>query len=166
MEQMRQRDSEYRQHPLQHETLLPPAEQEQYQLVDTWFQRPAGKASNYRFLTYSTHNREVEKGRNRNTCLYKNALDKGRKYEFIMTRSVMKCIHNGQNHARGKVYGQTLLQRIKKTSTRLSDGVIVRTWSKNKHLHHVRDLWIFSKVMGNKTKFVSSGHRTLIKARS
>ena len=56
----------------------------------------------------------------------KDSRDSRRKDELIMGSSVLIHINNRYDEVRGKVDGKILHQRKKKTSTRLSDGVIVR----------------------------------------
>ena len=46
-----------------------------------------------------------------------------------------------------EIYRETLQEREKKMSTRLSDRVIVRPWSENKGHLHIKDPWTFRKVV-------------------
>ena len=72
--------------------------------------------------------------------------DSRRKDELITGSSVLIHIYDRCDEAKGKVDGKILYQGKKKTSTRLSDGVIVRQWCESECHHHVKEPRAFSKT--------------------
>ena len=87
-----------------------------------------------------------EKERNRNREVLKDPCDSRRKDELITSSSVPIHIYDRCDEVRGKVDGKILHQRKKKTSTMLSDGVIVRQWCESECHHYVMKSWAFCKT--------------------
>ena len=75
-----------------------------------------------------THGSEDRRERNRNGEVLKDPRDSRRKDELITSSGILIDINNRCDEMRGKINGKILHQRKKKTSMRLSDGVIVRQW--------------------------------------
>ena len=93
-----------------------------------------------------SHDGEKRRERNRNGEVLKDPRDSRRKDEPIMGSSVLIHIYDRCDEVRGKVDGKILHQRKKKTSTRLSDGVIVRQWCESECHHHVKESQPFCKT--------------------
>ena len=87
-----------------------------------------------------------EKERSRNREVLKDPSDSQRKDELITGSSVPIHIYDRCDEVRGKVDGKILHQRKKKTSTRLSDGVIVRQWCESECHHYVTKSRAFCKT--------------------
>ena len=75
----------------------------------------------------------------------KDPYDSRRKDE-LMSNGILIHIYNRCDEVRGKIDGKILHQGKKKTSTRLSDGVIVKPWSESEGHHHVQKSWTFCKA--------------------
>ena len=99
-----------------------------------------------RLLANSTHDIENRRGRNGDMHMYEDVCDCWRKDELITCSYVFINLYNRLYHVWRKIYREILHERKKKTSTRLSDNVIVWSWSENKGHHHVKDLWTLSKL--------------------
>ena len=69
--------------------------------------------------------------------------DSQRKDKLITGRCIPIDIYEGECEVRRKVYGNPLNEGQKKSSTRLSNGVIVRQGIKNKCHYHVKEMWTF-----------------------
>ena len=93
-----------------------------------------------------THDGEKRRERNENVKVLKDLHDSRRKDKLITSSSILIHIYNRCDEMRGKVNGKILHQGKKKTSTRLSDGVIVRQWCKSDCHHHVKESRAFSKT--------------------
>ena len=92
-----------------------------------------------RTSTDGTHDGEKRRERNRNGEVLNDPRVSRRKNELIMGSSVLIHIYDRCDEVRGKVNGKILHQRKKKTSTRLSDGVIVRRWCESECHHYVKE---------------------------
>ena len=92
------------------------------------------------------------------TMMVKDPHESRTKDELITNSSVLIHIYDRCDEAKGKVDGKILRRRKKKTSTRLSDGVIVRQWCESECQHHVKESCAFSKtqVMMQKNQHLSS----------
>ena len=55
-------------------------------------------------------------------------------------------IYNRKNEVKREIYSEMLKKGKQKSSTRLSDKVIVRQWMENECHHHVKDLGPFAKL--------------------
>ena len=76
----------------------------------------------------------------------KDPYDSRRKDEHFTSSGILIHIYDRCNEVKGKVNGKILHQGKKKTSTRLSDGVIVRQRSESECHHHVKESWAFGKA--------------------
>ena len=94
----------------------------------------------------STHDGEERRERNGNVKVCEDRRDIRREDKFIMCSSVLIHIYNRCDEVRGKVDRKILYQGKKETTMRLSDGVIVRPWSKSEGHHHVQKARAFSKA--------------------
>ena len=74
-------------------------------------------------------------------------------------------IYGRKNEVRRKIYSEMLKKRQQKSSTRLSDGVIVRKWMQNKIHHHVHESKTFSKRSTWCKKMLTPSNRALTKRR-
>ena len=99
-----------------------------------------------RFLTYGTHGEKERGMRNGDVQVCEDVCDNWRKDELITCSSVSIDFYNRFYHMWRKIYRKILHKREKKTSTRLSDSVIVWSWCENKGHHHIKDPWTFSKL--------------------
>ena len=117
-----------------------------------------GLASPDKTSIYGTHDGEERRERNGNVKVCEDTCDSRRKDELITGSSVLIHIYDRCDEAKGKVDGKILRRRKKKTSTRLSDGVIVRQWCESECQHHVKESCAFSKtqVMMQKNQHLSS----------
>lgn len=84
--------------------------------------------------------------RNRNGEVLKDLHDSRRKDELIMGIGILIHIYDRCDEVGGKVNAKILHQGKKKTSTRLSDGVIVRQRCKSECYHHVKEPQAFGKA--------------------
>ena len=99
-----------------------------------------------RISANGTHDGEKRRKRNRNGEVLKDPRDSRTKDELIMGSSVLIYIYDRCDEVRDKIDGKILHQGKKKTSTRLSDGVIVKQRSKSKCHHHVKEPKAFGKA--------------------
>ena len=80
--------------------------------------------------------------------MVENLRDSRRKNEFIIGRRILIDIYKGEHEVRGK--GKFIVSPLrrdnKKSSTGLSNGVIIRQGIKNKCHHHVKEPWTFCKA--------------------
>ena len=97
--------------------------------------------------------------------MLKDPHDSRRKDELIMGSSVLIHINDRCDEVKGKVDGKILHQKKKKTSTRLSDGVIVRQWCKSECHHHVKESQAFCKTRAWGVELTTPNRRSPIKMR-
>ena len=93
-----------------------------------------------------THGSEVRRVRNRDGEVVKDSRDSWRKDKLITGRRILIHIEDKCDVVRGEINREVLKKRQKKTSTWLSDRVIVRQWSKSKCQHHVKESRTFCKA--------------------
>ena len=73
-----------------------------------------------------THDREVRRLEIGDKCMVKNLRDSRRENKLIIGRRILKDIYKGEYEVRGKVNGKPLKEGQQKSSTRLSNRIIVR----------------------------------------
>ena len=110
--------------------------------------------SSNRLLANGTHDIKVRRGRNSDMQECEDARDSWRKDDIITCNRVSIAIW-------WKVYRKSFHERVKEMSTRLSDSVIVRPWSKYKSHHHIKDPWILSELGCGEIKSASLQHGLL-----
>ena len=88
----------------------------------------------------------------------KDLRDSRRKDELITSSGILIHIYDRCDEVKGKVNGKILHQGKKKTSMRLSDGVITRQKSESECHHHVKESRAFGKAL-------TTPYRTLTKVR-
>ena len=76
----------------------------------------------------------------------KDSCDSRRKDKLITSSDILIHIYDRCDEVRGKVNEKILHQGKKKTSMRLSDGVIVRQKSESECHHHVKESRAFGKA--------------------
>ena len=69
------------------------------------------------------------------------------------------------DEVRREIYGEVLHQSKKETSTRLSDGVVVRQWCKSKCHHHIKEPRTFCKARAWGVQLTTPQRRSLTKVR-
>ena len=99
-----------------------------------------------RISANGTHDGEKRRKRNRNGEVLKDPRDSRTKDELIMGSSVLIYIYDRCDEVRDKIDGKILHQGKKKTSTRLSDGVIVRQWCESECHYYVKESQAFCKT--------------------
>ena len=99
-----------------------------------------------RLLINGTHDKEVRNGRDGDVQVCKDTCDGRRKDNLITCSRVTIAIYHRLYHVWRKVYRKTFHEGKKNMSMMLSDGVIMRPWSKYKGHHHIKDLWTLSKL--------------------
>ena len=78
--------------------------------------------------------------------MLKDLHDSQRKDVLIMSTGILIHIYDRCDEVRGKVNGKILHQGNKKSSTRVSNGVIVRQRSESECHHHVKESRAFGKA--------------------
>jgi len=115
--------------------------------LHSWpFRSKLGLAPPNKIIADGTHNGEKRRERNKNGEVLKDLRDNRRKDELIKGSGILIHIYDRRDKVREKVNGKILHQGKKKTSMRLSDGVIVRQRCKSKCHHHVREPQAFGKA--------------------
>ena len=104
---------------------------------------PRSAEQNQRDGTYGS---EERRERNGNVKVPKDSRDSRRKDEIIISSGILIHIYDRCDEVRGKVNVEILQKRQKKTSMRLSNGVIVRQWSESECHHHVKEPQAFGKA--------------------
>ena len=103
-----------------------------------------------------TYDVEKRRQRNQNVKVLKDSRDSRKKDKLITSSGILIHIYNRCDEVRGKVDGKILHQGKKKTSTRFSDGVIVRQWCESECHHHVKEPRAFSKTQAWSVYFTNA----------
>ena len=77
--------------------------------------------------------------------MMENLRDSRMENELIMCRCILIHIYKGEYEVRGKIYSEFLKKGLQKSSTRLSNKVVVRQGIKNKCHHHIKEPRTFFK---------------------
>ena len=99
-----------------------------------------------RLLANGTHDIEMRKVRDGDVHMGEDTRDSQRKDELITFSHVMIAVNDRLYHVWRKLYRKTFHKRKMETSMRLSDGVIVWSWSENKGHHHIKEPWSLSEL--------------------
>ena len=92
------------------------------------------------------HNGEMRRLRIRNKGVANDPRDSKREDKLITSHRVSIDINERENELKREVYGKILNEGKQKTSTRLSNRVIVRQKMKKKCHHHVKEPRTFCKA--------------------
>ena len=115
--------------------------------LHTWlFQSKLGLALPNKTSVDGTHGGEVRRIQNRNGEVLEDTRDSRRKDELITCNRILIHIKDRCDEMRREVNREVFKKRQKKTSTRLSDRVIVRQWSNSKCHHHINEPRAFAKA--------------------
>ena len=108
---------------------------------------------------------EKRRERNGNVKVLKDPRDRRRKDKLITSGGIQIHIQYRCDEVRGKVNGEILQKRQKKTRTRLSNEVIMRQWSESECHHHVKEPQAFGKTRVWSVQLTTPYGRSLTKVR-
>ena len=96
--------------------------------------------------TDGTHDGEMNRLEIGDRGMANDPRDSKRKDKLITGCCILINIYKGKNEMRGKIYSKILNEGKQKSSTRLSNKVIVRQGMKNKCHHHIQEPRTFCKA--------------------